>query len=52
MVWPYTPDARLIREHVYQDWRAAEVFPADPADMVTTEQAAELLAPLLANEPE
>ena len=52
MVWPYTPDARRIGEHVYQDWRAAEVFPADPADMVTTAQAAELLAPLLENEPQ
>jgi hypothetical protein len=49
--WHYTPDARLIGENVYQDWGAAQIEVADPADLMTIDEARERLAPLLEDEP-
>ncbi|MFC7401753.1 hypothetical protein [Citricoccus sp. GCM10030269] len=50
-IWHYTRDALLIGENVYQDWGAAQIEVADPADLITIGEARERLAPLLENEP-
>lgn len=44
-VWPYDERARLIGEHVYEDAASREITRPDPADIITADRAAELLAP-------
>jgi hypothetical protein len=44
-VWPYDERARLIGEHVYEDGASREIIKPDPADVITAERAAQLLAP-------
>ncbi|MBK1786621.1 hypothetical protein [Prauserella cavernicola] len=44
-VWPYDERARLIGEHVYEDAASREISEPDPADVITAERAAQLLAP-------
>jgi hypothetical protein len=44
-VWPYDEWARLIGEHVYEDAASRKISKPDPADVITAEQAAKLLAP-------
>ncbi|PXY23205.1 hypothetical protein DI005_17360 [Prauserella sp. PE36] len=44
-VWPYDERCRLIGEHVYEDGASREITKPDPADIITAERAAELLAP-------
>ncbi|MEV1295432.1 hypothetical protein [Pseudonocardia sp. NPDC049635] len=44
-VWPYDERCRLIGEHVYEDAASREITRPDPADVITAERAAELLAP-------
>lgn len=51
-IWHYTNDARLIGEHVYQDWGSAEIYPADIDSLPSAEQAREILAPLLERDPD
>jgi hypothetical protein len=51
MIWPYDEHARLIGENVYADLSSARIEPADPADIVTPERAAELVTPLLDEVP-
>nr|WP_159059420.1 hypothetical protein [Streptomyces antibioticus] len=46
-IWPYDEDVKLLGEHVYIDRASREVHRMDPADVVTPQQAADLLAPLL-----
>jgi hypothetical protein len=45
--WPYDEAIKLLGKHVYIDRAAREVHRMDPADVVTPQQAADLLAPLL-----
>jgi hypothetical protein len=48
MVWPYDDRGRLIGEDVYEPHpERAEVFKLDPADVLTTEESAKLLAPFI-----
>ena len=48
MIWPYDDRGRLIGEDVYEpEPSRAELFKLDPADVLTTEQSAKLLAPLI-----
>jgi hypothetical protein len=48
MVWPYDDQGRLIGEDVWETQpEKSEVIKLDPADVVTTEQANRLLAPLI-----
>jgi hypothetical protein len=48
MIWPYDDRGRLIGEDVYEpDPSKAELFKLDPADVLTTEESAKLLAPLI-----
>jgi hypothetical protein len=48
MVWPYDDRGRLVGEDVYEPHpERAEMFKLDPADVLTTEQAGKLLAPLI-----
>jgi len=48
MIWPYDDQCRLIGEDVCEpDPERAELIKLDPEDVLTTEQAAELLAPLI-----
>jgi hypothetical protein len=49
-VWFYTPDGRLISEHVYEDPGSRKVIKPDPEDVITYARAAELLAPELAKQ--
>jgi hypothetical protein len=46
-IWSYDENAKLIGEHIYSDTGSAHIEPADPADIVTPERAAELVTPLL-----
>jgi hypothetical protein len=47
-IWPYDDRCRLMREDVMEpDPSAAQITKLDPADVLTTAQAAELLAPLV-----
>jgi hypothetical protein len=47
-VWPYDDRCRLVREDVLEpDPSAAQITKLDPADVLTTAQAAALLAPLI-----
>ena len=48
MVWPYDDRGRLIGEDVWEpDPEKAEIIKLDPADVLTTQQAAALLNPLI-----
>ena len=48
MFWPYDDRGRLIGEDVYEpDPDKAEIIKLDPADVMTTQQAAEKLNPLI-----
>jgi hypothetical protein len=48
MIWPYDDRGRLIGEDVYEpEPSKAELIKLDPADVLTTEQSAKLLAPLI-----
>jgi len=48
MIWPYDDQCRLIGEDVYEpDPEKAEPFKLDPADVLTAEELAKLLAPLI-----
>ena len=48
MIWPYDDHCRLIGEDVWEtEPESAEIIKLDPADVITTDQAAELLAPLI-----
>jgi hypothetical protein len=48
MVWPYDDRGRLVGEDVWEpEPSKAELFKLDPADVLTTEAAAKLLAPLI-----
>jgi hypothetical protein len=48
MIWPYDDRGRLIGEDVWEPEPAkAELFKLDPADVLTTEESAKLLAPLI-----
>jgi hypothetical protein len=51
MIWPYDEQVRLIGENVYVDLSPVRIVPADPADIVTPERAAELVTPLLDETP-
>jgi hypothetical protein len=47
-IWPYDDRCRLMREDVMEpDPAAAKIIKLDPADVLTTAQAAKLLAPLI-----
>jgi len=48
MIWPYDHRGRLVGEDVWEyDSSVREVIPLDPADVLTAEQSAKLLAPLI-----
>jgi hypothetical protein len=48
MIWPYDEQCRLVGENVWEyDESQRAVVKLDPADVVTTEQAAQLLEPYL-----
>ena len=48
MIWPYDERGRLLGEDVYEPHpEKAEVTKLNPADILTTQQAAHLLAPLI-----
>ncbi len=52
MIWPYD-NGRLIGEDVWEyDETAREIIPLDPADVLTVEQSAALLDPLIKPLPE
>jgi hypothetical protein len=47
-IWPYDDRCRLMREDVLEpDPSAAKIIKLDPADVLTTAQAAALLAPFI-----
>jgi len=48
MIWPYDDRGRLMGEDVWEpDPDKAEITKLDPADMLTTQEAGRLLAPLI-----
>jgi hypothetical protein len=48
MIWPYDDDGRLIGEDVWEyDDSDRDIIKLDPADVLTAEQAAKLLDPLI-----
>jgi hypothetical protein len=48
MIWPYDDRGRLVGEDVWEpDPDQAEITKLDPADVLTTEEAGRLLAPLI-----
>lgn len=48
MIWPYDGDGRMVGEDVWEyDDTDRDVIKLDPADVVTVEQAAKLLDPLI-----
>jgi len=48
MIWPYDERGRLIGENVWEyDEGEHELIKLDPGEVLSTEQAAELLAPLI-----
>ena len=52
MVWPYDEQCRLVGENVWEyDATQRAVVKLNPADVVTTQQAAELLEPFLGPAP-
>lgn len=53
MIWPYDDQGRLIGEDVWEyDEAAREFIELDPADVLTVEQSAMLLEPLIKPLPE
>ena len=53
MIWPYDDRGRLIGEDVWEyDETVREIIPLDPADVLTVEQSAKLLDPLIKPLPE
>lgn len=53
MIWPYDDQGRLIGEDVWEyDETVREFIPPDPADVLTVEQSAKLLNPLIKPLPE
>jgi hypothetical protein len=47
-IWPYDDRGRLMREDVFEpNPKAAQITKMDPADVITTAQAAAILAPLI-----
>ena len=52
MIWPYDDQGRLIGEDVWEpDPGQAEIIKLDPTDVITTEEAARLLNPLIKSLP-
>ena len=52
MIWPFDDECRLIGEDVWEtDPDQRTITKLDPADVVTTEMAAELLNPLIRPQP-
>lgn len=51
MIWHYR-DGLLLGENVYEDATSRTITPADPADVLTQEEAREMLAPLLERGPD
>ncbi len=47
MFWPYTDDGILIGEHIYEASGSRRIYKMDPADVVSPQQAAAVLAPLI-----
>lgn len=48
MIWPYDDQCRLLGEDVWEtDPASSEIIKLDPADVLTTEQCGELLAPFI-----
>ena len=48
MIWPYDDHGRLVGEDVWEyDETVREIIPLDPTDVLTVEQSAKLLAPLI-----
>lgn len=48
MIWPYDERCRLMGENVWEyDTSEHDVIKLDPSDVLSTERAAELLAPLI-----
>jgi hypothetical protein len=47
MVWHYDDGARMIGEHVYEETVGREILKLAPEDVVTREEAREILAPLI-----
>jgi len=48
MIWPYDDRGRLVGEDVWgPDPAQAELTKLDPADVLTTQEAAKLLNPLI-----
>ncbi len=48
MIWPYDDQGRLIGEDVWEyDESVREFIPLDPIDVLTVEQSAKLLDPLI-----
>jgi len=48
MIWPYDDQGRLVGEDVWEyDDTAREIIPLDAADVLTVEQSAKLLDPLI-----
>ena len=53
MLWPYDDQCRLLGEDVWEfDTAQAGLYKLDPADVLTAEQAGELLAPFIKPLPE
>lgn len=53
MIWPYDDQGRLVGEDVWEyDETKREFIQLDPADVLTVEQSAELLDPLIKPLPE
>ncbi len=52
MIWPYDDQCRLIGEDVWEfDDAGRDLIKLDPADVLTAQQAGELLAPLIEELP-
>lgn len=52
MIWPYD-NGRLVGEDVWEyDETAREIIPLDPAEVLTVDQSAQLLGPLIKPLPE
>jgi hypothetical protein len=51
-VWHYTPDAKLIGEHIFEDTGSRTIEKLDPADVLTPAEAMEPIEKLLADELE
>lgn len=49
-IWHYTPDAKLIGEHIFEDPGSRKIEKLDPADVLTPEEAMEPILKLLDEE--